>query len=294
MRDRWRWALNALLGFSLAGCNAATPLNVLARREGVDVFSSLAYADGPRQTLDIYRPRAAAGAPVIVFFYGGSWQEGNKETYLFVASALARKGYVTVVPDYRVYPKIRFPDFLDDGAQAVGWVAQHAAKFGGDPARMILMGHSAGAHIAAMLALDDQWLGRVGLHPRRDIAGLIGVAGPYDFLPIRDPALKLVFGGDDRAITQPITFVRGGEAPALLLTGGADTTVDPRNSARLASKLRAVGSDVQEIVYPRVAHLSIIGAFAPVLRFLAPVLSDVDAFIARLPERRASGAAGTP
>jgi len=288
MPGRWRWPINAVLGFAVAGCTPAAPLNLLARRDGLEVHTSLAYADGPRQTLDVYRPRAAQAAPVVVFFYGGSWQGGSKETYPFVATALARKGYVTVVPDYRVYPEVRFPAFLEDGAQAVQWVAQNAKRFGGDPARIILMGHSAGAHIAAMLALDPQWLGARGLDPRRDIAGLIGISGPYDFLPIRDPDLQLVFGGADRAITQPIMFVRGGEAPALLLTGDADTTVDPGNTPRLANKLRAAGSNVREIVYPGVKHLTIIGAFAPVLRFLAPTLADVDAFIAHLPVDRAA------
>jgi acetyl esterase/lipase len=289
MRKRWRWPVNAMLGFSLAGCNPASPLNALARRDGLEVSASLAYAAGPRQTLDVYRPRDAKNAPVIVFFYGGSWQYGDKETYLFVATSLARKGYVTVVPDYRVYPEVRFPAFLDDGAQAVRWVAQNAAKLGGNPDRIVLMGHSAGAYIAAMLALDPQWLDAVGLDPRRDLAGLVGVAGPYDFLPIHDPALQLIFGGPDRVITQPINFVRGGEPPALLLTGSADSTVDPGNSVRLASKLRAAGGDARDIIYPGVKHLTVIGAFAPVLRFLAPALSDLDTFIAHLPESRRSG-----
>jgi acetyl esterase/lipase len=290
MRNWWRWPVNALLGFSVAGCSPASPLNFLARREGLDV-SSVSYGGGPRQTLDIYRPRDLEAAPVVVFFYGGSWQGGTKETYRFVATSLAQEGYVVVVPDYRVYPEVRFPAFLEDGAQVVGWVGQNAKAFGGDPDRVILMGHSAGAYIAAMLAFDGQWLGSVGLDPRRDVAGLIGLAGPYDFLPIRDPILQIIFGGADHPITQPITFVRGGEPPALLLTGRSDTTVEPGNSARLAAKLRAGGSDVREIVYRGVHHLSILGAFAPVLRFMAPALSDVGAFIAQLPTSRSSGAA---
>jgi acetyl esterase/lipase len=282
MRNLWRWPIKALMGIAVAGCTPASPLNLLARRDGIETSWSVAYAAGPRQTLDIYRPRGARAAPIIIFFYGGSWQSGDKGIYPFLATALARQGYVTVVPDYRTYPEVRFPSFLEDGAQAVAWVRQNANTFGGDPDRVILMGHSAGAQIAAMLAFDPQWLGALGLDPRRDVAGLIGIAGPYDFLPIRDPTLQLVFGGADRTITQPITFVRGGEPPVLLLAAESDRTVDPGNSARLAARLRAAGSDVREIVYPNVGHLSIIGAFAPVLGFVAPVRSDVDAFIGHL------------
>ncbi len=288
MQHCWRWPIHAAIGFSVAGCSPATPLNLLARQDGLEVRVSLPYGDGPRRTLDVYRPRDARSAPVVVFFYGGSWQEGSKGTYPFVAASLAQKGYVTVVPDYRVYPEVRFPVFLQDGARVVRWVAQNAGKLGGDPARIVLMGHSAGAYMAAMLALDAQWLNEVGLDPRRDIAGLIGISGPYDFLPIRDPVLQIIFGGADRAVTQPITFVRGGEVPALLLTGSTDTTVDPGNTTRLADRLRAAGSGVREIVYPGVKHLTIIGAFAPVLRFLAPTLADVDGFLAHLPADRSA------
>jgi acetyl esterase/lipase len=290
-RNWWRWPVGALMGISIAGCSPASPLNLLARRDGIEVSSSIPYGRGPRQTLDVYRPRSARSAPVMVFFYGGSWQAGGKEIYPFLATALAQSGYVTVVPDYRVYPEVIFPGFLEDGAQAVGWVRQNAKTFGGNPARMILLGHSAGAHIAAMLALDPRWLGALGLDPRRDIAGLIGISGPYDFLPIRDPTLRLIFGGADRALTQPITFVRGGEPPTLLLTGDSDRTVDPGNSARLAAKLRAAGDDVREIIYPGVSHVTIIGAFAPALHFIAPVLTDVDRFSTHLSERAVSGAA---
>ena len=123
---------------------------------------------------------------------------GSKRTYRYVAKALARRGYVAVLPDYRIYPQARYPDFLDDGALAVRWVKDNAKRFGGDPQKIFLMGHSAGAHIAAMLAIDATWLQKVGLVPGRDIAGLIGVSGPYDFLPLKDETLKIIFGGADR------------------------------------------------------------------------------------------------
>ena len=193
MRDRWRWPINALMGFSVAGCTPASPLNVLASRNGLEVSSSIAYAKGPRQTLDVYRPRGAQAAPVVIFFYGGSWQGGTKETYPFVATALARKGYVTVVPDYRVYPEVRFPAFLEDGAQVVRWVKQNATEFGGDPERVIVMGHSAGAHVAAMLALDGQWLGALGLDPLDVITRNLV---PADAFPYRTASGALLDSGN--------------------------------------------------------------------------------------------------
>jgi len=275
----WRRPL-VLLMLLTAGCSPADPLNMLAWRGGWDVTSSIPYASGPRHALDVYAPRGAADAPVIVFLYGGNWQSGRKEMYRFVAAALAARGYVTIVPDYRVYPDV-FPAFLEDGARAVAWAKQNAARFGGNPGKLVLMGHSAGAHIAAMLTLDGQWLRTAGLDSRKDIAGLIGIGGPYDFLPLRDPTLQAIFAADDMTRTQPISFVSGGEPPALLVTGQTDKTVSPGNTRRLAARLRAAGGDVTEIVYPRVGHLSIIGAFAPVLRFLAPLLRDIDVFVGR-------------
>jgi acetyl esterase/lipase len=257
----------------------AMVLNFLTRRRGVGISRSLQYGEGERRTLDVYQPHAAAGAPVIVFFYGGSWQSGDKETYLFVAAALARRGYVAIVPDYRVYPEARFPNFLEDGASAVRWAKDNAARFGGDPQKLFVMGHSAGAYIAAMLALDDRWLQKVGLAPGRDVAGLIGLAGPYDFLPLRDGTLKVIFGSANEAATQPISHVVGGAPPAFLATGARDQTVDPGNSTRLAARLRTAGNEATVVTYPRVGHLSIVAPFAPPLRFLAPVLPDLDAFI---------------
>lgn len=262
-------------------------LNAFSASDGYKQFPSISYGRGLRHTLDVYRPVGARDAPIIVFFYGGSWQRGAKESYRFVAAALARRGVVAVTPDYRIFPEVRFPAFLEDGANAVAWVRENAGYFGGDPDRIVLMGHSAGAHIAAMLAIDGRWLASAGLDPRRDIDALVGLAGPYDFLPIKDATLKTIFGGTARPETQPITFVVGGEPRSLLITGPRDRTVDPGNTSRLAERLRAVGSDVQVSTPPTVGHLTIVGALAWPLRFLGPVLRDVADFAgAKCPDQR--------
>jgi acetyl esterase/lipase len=268
----------------------ADPLNFLARLGRYQSQSDIAYGPDGGRMLDLYRPFGASRLPVIVFFHGGSWQSGDKKTYLFVAAALAVRGYVVIVPDYRVFPQGRFPDFLEDGASAVQWARRHAADHNGDADRLFLMGHSAGAHIAAMLSLDRQWLDRVGLDPGRDIAGLIGVSGPYDFLPLRDPILKTIFGGD-RPETQPISFAQGPRPPSLLLTGQSDQTVDPGNTARLAAKLRQHGNEATDIVYRWLGHLSILSAFAAPVRFMTPLMRDLDEFVARtgLARRRRQG-----
>ena len=209
---------------------------------GIQLTRSIAYAERVRQRLDICRPVDAVAAPVIVFFYGGGWRSGNKALYRYVAKALARRGYVAVVPDYRIYPEVRYPEFLEDGALVVRWVKDNIGRFGGDAEKMFLQGHSAGAHIAAMLSIDARWLADVGLVPGRDIAGLIGIAGPYDYLPLRDATLQTIFGGADRAETQPIFHVAPGVPPALLLTGGRDRLVEPGNSTRLAARLSTAGN----------------------------------------------------
>ncbi len=246
---------------------------------GIKFTRSIAYAGQSRHRLDVCRPAKAVAAPVVVFFYGGAWRSGNKGLYRYVAKALARRGYVAVVPDYRVYPQARYPDFLEDGAQVVRWVKNNVGRFGGDPDKIFLKGHSAGAHIAAMLAIDARWLRQVGLSPGRHIAGLIGISGPYDYLPLRDETLKAIFGGADRPETQPIFHVAPGAPPTLLMTGGRDRLVESGNSVRFAARLTAAGNAATVKTYARVGHYFIVAAIAPLLRLFVPVLRDVDAFI---------------
>jgi acetyl esterase/lipase len=256
--------------------------------QGVEVTKSIRYAAGDRRVLDIYRPRQARGAPVIVFIFGGSWQSGEKATYSFVGDALARHGYVTVVPDYRLYPAVRYPTFLEDCAKAVRWARDNAARFGGDPNNIYIMGHSAGAYNAAMLALDGRWLSGVGLSTRQ-LSGFIGVSGPYDFLPLKDETLVSIFGGANRRDTQPITYVSRHAPPTLLATGTFDTIVEPSNSTRLADRMRALGDDVTLRRYPGIGHITILGGFIPPFSLLIPMLNDIDKFIHRTSRARSSG-----
>lgn len=287
---RWLFPAGAVGLIVAAILSPAFLLNTAARIQPYDVAKDIAYADGSRRRLDVYRPGNARPAPVIVFFYGGSWQTGSKETYLFLAATLAARGYVVVVPDYRVYPEVKFPDFLGDGAKAVRWAKDNAGAYGGDPSQVFVMGHSAGAYIAAMLVIDEEWLHGVGLDPLRDVVGLIGVSGPYDFLPLKDEVLKTIFGGDRQRQTQPITFAVGRKPPALLIAGQADDVVNPANSTRLADKLRSQGNTVIDTVYERFGHVSILLSFAPFLSERFPLVRDIDAFAARTRTASAGGA----
>jgi acetyl esterase/lipase len=248
----------------------------------VQLSRDLAYAPGRRANLDVYAPRRPhRDAPVVVFLYGGSWQSGDKALYRFVGQSLASRGFITVVPNYRVYPEVRYPAFLRDNALAVAFAKRHAREWGGNPDRLFLVGHSAGAYNAAMLALDHRWLGEVGLDPHRDIAGTVGLAGPYDFLPLRDPKLKIIFGPEDqRPDTQPINHIDGQHAPMLLIAGERDRTVDPGNSGRLAAAIRARGGAVSVCMFPDLGHVGVLTSISGLFRRPGGVLDRIAAFVA--------------
>jgi acetyl esterase/lipase len=272
--------LVALLG--LAGCASSTLVNGLTPDTGHIGPISFAYADGPRHRLDLYQPSdLAAPVPVLVFFYGGSWRNGERADYRFAAAALAARGFVVLVPDYRLYPEVRYPDFLRDSAAAVGWAVRQAVRYGGDPRRVYLIGHSAGAYNAAMLAYDPRWLAAEGLSPGH-VAGFIDLAGPYNFLPIQVPEVMPVFHWPDTSPdTQPITHITSTAPRTLLIVAERDDLVDPtRNSAALADALHHAGVPVQFKRYDALNHYTAIGALAWPLRWLAPVLDDIAEFVA--------------
>ena len=282
-RSGRRRFLSALLTTSaavLCGCSPLTVINGLTPSDTYYSTTGLAYGALARQRLDVYRPtQVTETAPVVVFFYGGNWNSGERSDYLFVAEALASRGFVVVLADYRLYPEVRFPDFLDDCALAVRWAFEHGAEYGGDARNLYLMGHSAGAYNAAMLALNPEYLRGAGVDVKQ-IRGLITLAGPFDFLPLQNEVSKKVFGFPDTPLnTQPIQFASASAPPALLLTAKEDDVVDPGNSVRLAARLRNQGVAVTELVYPKLGHRTLVGALSKPLRGFAPVLDDVAKFI---------------
>jgi acetyl esterase/lipase len=271
-----------LLGvLALAGCSPLGAFNSVVPKDSGSglVAQGVAYGQDPRQRLDVYRPDGEGVRPVVVFFYGGSWDSGRREDYRFAAQAIAAGGFVTVVPDYRLYPQVRFPGFVDDGAAAVAYARRHAAEWGGDPDRVLLVGHSAGAYIVAMLALDGGRLLRTGV-PRSAIRGWAGLSGPYDFYPFDVPASQRTFGDwPNPEATQPINFAGRGDPPAFLATGTADETVRPRNSEALAARLRRAGVPVVLKHYEGLSHTDTLLALSRPLRGRGPVLDDMVAFL---------------
>ena len=273
-----------LFVFALAGCSPARLLDSLVPTGGYRLIPSQPYASGPRHSLDVYLPETAAldaPAPVVVFFYGGNWRSGDKETYRFVGQALAARGIAVAIPDYRVYPEVRFPAFIEDGAQAIAWVRNHAGELGLDPGRIFLMGHSAGAYNAAMLAIDERWLAAVGVDARRDIRGLIGLAGPYDFLPLGEDTRNVLGTVPDRQ-TQPISYVDGAEVPMLLATGLSDTTVFPRNTTSLAGAVRRAGGRAETQLYEGVGHVGLVISIASPLQGGSRLVEDIVGWIRRV------------
>lgn len=236
------------------------------------------------QTLDVWRPASTAKAalPVVIFFYGGGWAMGSRDGYRFAARAFAKQGFVVVVPDYRKVPDVRFPAFVADGAEAVKWTHDHIAAYGGDPNRIALAGHSAGAHIIAMLALDRHFLAAQQL-PADTIKAVVGLSGPYDFYPWTSTrAIEAFRGTPDPSTTQPITYARADAPPMLLVTSAGDTQVQPRNAVSLTRRLKELGAHAEFREYARLSHEEVAMALSVPFRAKAPVLTDSAAFLHRV------------
>jgi len=279
-----RHALLASLSSALTfGCSPAGLLNGVSRLTGDSArlaASGVAFGDHPRLKLDVWAPkqRSARPSPVVIFLYGGGWVSGERRDYGFVGRAFAARGFVTVIPDYRLVPTVRFPTFIEDAARAVRWAQDHAASFGGDPRRIDLSGHSAGAYIAAMLSLDRHYLADAGVDPAIIRAAAL-LSGPYDFYPFTEQRGRDALGNWPRPReTQPIHFVRRDAPPMLLMHVTADTVVRPRNSERLAAALKAAGASAELRLYPGKSHIDTIKSLSPLFRGTTSALADSVAF----------------
>ena len=272
---------------ALTGCTPAGLLTGLDRlssgAEAKKVGSGLAYGGDPRQRLDVWAPRApsAEPLPVVIFFYGGGWDQGARGDYGFAGAAFAGQGFIAIVPDYRLVPAVRFPAFVEDGALAVKWARDHAARFGGDPGRITLAGHSAGAYNAAMLALDRRFLERAGVDPAIVRAAAL-LSGPFDFYPFTEARGRNAFGAWARPLdTQPIRFARADAPPLFLAHGSADTIVLPRNSRALARRLGELGAPVTLRIYPGASHVDLAASLSRPFRARTPALAESAAFLHR-------------
>ncbi len=263
-------------------------LNLLSPRRGIRLSTDLQYGPAQRHRLDIYSPRNVdTQTPIVVFLYGGRWQQGTRDGYRFVGRSLARRGFIAVIPDYRLYPEVCFPAFVEDAALALRWVSRELLDTAVGRRPLFISGHSAGAHIAALMALDERYLEAHQLSPAM-LTGVVGISGPYDFLPLRDQDLREMFGPEARhPESQPMHWVRSGAPPFLLLHGDADHTVRPGNARRLAEALRSSGVSVQTRYYPAQGHLRPLAGLARPLRWLSPTLQDLGAFIDGLGRTRA-------
>lgn len=281
--------LAVLVGSILAGCSPFAVVNAVAPSDHYRLSADIPYGAAPRQGLDVYRPaNQLPETPLIVFFYGGGWDSGSRAHYEFVAAALTGAGYVVVLPDYRLYPEVRFPEFVEDGAAAVAWVLANAGDIGWDGGGLYLVGHSAGAHIAALLATDEHYLNVHGVDLAR-ISGFVGLSGPYDFLPLNSDYLQRVFPEPLRAQSQPIAHASHQTPASLLIHGLDDAVVEPGNSERFSDRLSRVGVSSRLLLYPDVGHVSVVASLVPGLSGLAETEQDIVRFINRQERLRSRG-----
>ncbi len=283
-----RAALAGVVAALGAGCGklAFMAANIPAAFGAYGRHANLAYGAQSRQRLDVYVPGRPAPngvpaqlRPLVVFWHGGRWSFGDKADYRFVGAALAELGCVAVLPNYRLYPEVKMPGFMDDAARAVRWAAAHAGEYGADANRLYLMGHSAGAHLAALVTLDPRYLAADAEAPPF-IAGVIGLSGPYDFLPLKEADVQDMFGPPPNyPQSQPINFVSAAAPPMLLVHGLKDETVRPKNSVNFAAALHAAGVPVTLKLYPELVHADTVAALSLPARRRAPTLGDVAAFL---------------
>lgn len=283
-------AVLAVLG--LAGCSGRQILNSTIPTVGFSITSNIDYDVGHDLKLDVYTPNDAKDAPVVVFFHGGRWERGDKNEYKYIGQALTAMGFVTVIPDYRLYPPAHYKDFLADCAKAVVWAHAFAHAYGGNADKLVMMGADAGAYNAVMLALDPAFLQVAGGNPDW-IKGAIGISGPYDMLPLTSPDLRAIFGPPDQfAQSQPIFWVNGGNPPLLLIASEADKVVSVRNTEELFNRVKRANGPVEKVIYKGLSHADTVADLAAPLRGRADIRPNVAAFVRRVTGTQVQGTLG--
>jgi acetyl esterase/lipase len=291
-----RWGMVALVlgvASSLVSCTPRQILNGVSntRERQVTTLKDLSYGALERQKLDVYLPTALQtkekNIPMIFFVHGGSWSNGSKEDYKFLGEAITKQGLGLAVINYRLVPSVTYPAFVEDTQLAMRWVHDHATDWGVNPDKIFLMGHSAGAFNVAAAIVDTERLKAVGLKAS-DFAGVIGVAGPYDF-EFKGQYTERVFKGYTRKEAMPSYKVaRGmGLPPFLLLTVDKDELVGPENGELMLAALKENGVYVEQKTIFGTDHASVIGSLVERAAFLAPATRPaVFGFIDRILKNR--------
>ena len=293
----------ALIGLAVLGLACFGALQLAIARNGPAVLDNVdrmasfgtggtlieraSYGDNPAQQIFVFRSGdSLEPRPTIVFVHGGSWANGNAADYGFAGRSLAERGYLVVVAGYRLYPDARYPDMLEDTASAIAWAHRNVDRLGGDAQAVWLMGHSAGAYNVVQVALERRWLDAEGV-PSTSIAGVVGLAGPYDFHPFDTDSTRNSFGdAADPEATQPVNHVRPDAPPMLLVHGEPDTTVKVRNSQALAKTLEDAGGTVELMIYPEMDHYDPLLSIARPWRDRRDVMARIESFIAKNSLRR--------
>ena len=279
-----------LLATVVAACSNEEVLSDITPNGGYALVPAVVYDQASALALDVYRPANANNAPVVVFFYGKRWEQGSRREYKFVGQALAERGFVAVIPDYRLYPQVKYPAFLQDCAKAVRWVHANIAGYGGAPDKIVLMGHDSGAYNAAMLAMDPEFLHQVG-GDRSWVRGMVGLAGPYDFLPITDPDLRDLFGPPDNfERTQPVLYADGSNPPLLLMHGDKDQNVPSQSTNSLYNRVIRSGGPATKYDFSNYDHGKILEVLSSHFQGEGNVMNHVDEFVRQV----ATGAAKPP
>ncbi len=278
---RFKFISVGAAALSVAACAPVSILNGITPASTFEKTKNVSYGDSSSgEVLDIYRSeKPKADAPVLMFVHGGSWDSGNKDMYKFLAEGFTKSGYDIVLPNYRLYPDAKFPNFLEDNAKAVA----HTSK--AFPGRsIVLMGHSAGGYNVLMLGLRDEYLKAAGVDLCASVAGIVGLAAPTGIVPLKSERLIEIFPdrftGDDAALNNV-----SAPAPALFLGHGeSDTSVYPQNSEALAEKVIARGGKATLKIYPGQSHTDVVKLLSRHFDDDATLKEDVVEFIDGLPK----------
>ncbi|MCC5854131.1 MAG: alpha/beta hydrolase [Idiomarina sp.] len=270
--------LTLILALALAACQPTRVLNTVTPSGSYDRVKDIAYGADARQKFDLYLPTSTDQRPaVVVFVYGGAWDQGSKDQFEFVGQAFARLGYTTVIPNYRLYPDVEFPAFIDDVASAISAFPEHLHEDCPSGREIILVGHSAGAHTAALLLADTQYFERHRVNPSH-IKAFIGMSGPYD-LPLEHERVKEKFSQVEGDEANPVALAHGDMPVTLLIHGESDTIAKPEHSEKFQARLEALGVQVTSHYYRRTRHADVVASLASPLRFWTPAYDDIQTFL---------------